>query len=67
MENPFKVFSYITKSPFFAIINNDKYNSFPAKSKELIESIKGIIMADCKIKNPNNPAQLKTAKLIYFK
>jgi len=65
---PFKVFNYITKEQkYFAIINIKKYNSFPEKSRKLIENTKGIIITDHKIKDPNNPAKLKDVKLICFK
>ena len=68
IESPFKVFNYLDiKSKFFAIINNEKYASFPVASRKEIESAKGIKITNCKIKNPNNPAQLIDAKLICFR
>ena len=68
IEIPFKVFSYITNNnKYFAIINEKKYNSFPEKSRKLIETTKGIIITEHKIKNPNNPAKLIDVKLILFK
>jgi len=68
IEIPFKVFNYITNgNNFFAIINFQKYISFPEKSRQLVENTKGIIITDHKIKNPNNPAELKDVKLICFR
>ena len=67
IDIPFEVFNYITnKQKYFAIINVKKYNSFPEKSRQLIEKSKGIVITDHKIKNPNNPAKLKDVKLICF-
>ncbi|MCL2630730.1 MAG: NgoPII family restriction endonuclease [Firmicutes bacterium] len=66
IENPFETFNYISSEPFFAIINFAKYNSFPLESRNKIENTNGIVIASCKIKNPNNPAQLKDARLISF-
>jgi hypothetical protein len=68
IDIPFKVFDYITNGQkYFAIINIQKYNSFPEKSRKLIENTKGIVITDHKIKTPNNPAKLKDVKLICFK
>jgi len=68
IDIPFRVFSYITnKQKYFAIVNSKKYNSFPEKSRQLIEKTKGIIIKDHKIKTPDNPAKLKDVKLISFK
>jgi hypothetical protein len=68
IEIPFKVFNYITNGQkYLAIINIKKYNFFPEKSRQLIENTKGIMVSNHKIKNPNNPAELKNVKLICFK
>lgn len=74
IENPFKVFSYVYNRDFskafnfMCIINEEKYNSF--ENTNLLENnlgkIKGFNMQDIKIKNPNNPASLRNAKLITF-
>jgi len=65
---PFKVFEdIINGQKYFAIININKYNSFPEKSRQLIEKTKGILIIDHKIKNPNNPTEEKDVKLICFK
>jgi hypothetical protein len=66
IENPLKVFKNLNGGNYFAVIGNDKYNSFPQESRKVVESIKGISVTNCKIKNPNNPAQLKDAKLVTF-
>ncbi len=74
IENPFNVFNYIYKRDyskkfnFMSIINNDKYYSFD--NYDDLEKISRIIsdfkITNVKIKNPNNPAQLKEAKLITY-
>ena len=75
IENPVKVFDYIYKRDdskqfnFMALINEDKYLSF-SNTKELEDlekENKNLEIKDVRIKNPNNPAQLKKAKLIIFK
>lgn len=74
IENPFSVFDYVYKRDyskkfnFMALINNEKYYSFDNYQtlEEMCESIVGLKIADIKIKNPNNPAQLKEAKLITY-
>jgi type-2 restriction enzyme ngoPII len=75
IENPIKVFDYIYKSDntkqfnFMALINEDKYNSFLNKGEleDLEKKIKDLEIKNVKIKNPNNSAQLRSAKLITFK
>ncbi|OOR83457.1 NgoPII family restriction endonuclease [Moraxella canis] len=75
ITSPFKVFDYIyqrdfTKSFNFAcIINQEKYQSFNNTFliENLISHVDGFNIQDVYIKNPNNPAQLKLAKLISFK
>ena len=74
IENPFNVFSYIyrrdysKKFNFMAIINNEKYYSFEnyIELENICNVVSGLKIKDVKIKNPNNPAQLKNAKLITF-
>lgn len=74
IENPFSVFNYIYKRDyskdfnFMALINDEKYYSFNNYNKieELCEHIPSLHIENVKIKNPNNPAQLKSAKLITF-
>lgn len=74
IENPFSVFNYIYKRDyskkfnFMAIINNEKYYSFDNYNQleELCKTNNALEIANVKIKNPNNPAQLKQAKLITY-
>lgn len=75
IENPIKVFDYIYERDntkqfnFMALINDDKYNSF--FNREELENLekenKYLEIRNVDIKNPNNPAQLRSAKLITFK
>ena len=75
IENPIKVFNYIYERDnakqfnFMALINEDKYNSFFNREEleNLVEEYKDLEIKNVKIKNPNNPAQLRSAKLITFK
>lgn len=74
IENPFTVFNYVykrnesNKFNFMCIINSDKFNTFENISDlyELSKDNPKLKINDVKIKNPNNPAQLKEAKLITF-
>ncbi len=74
IENPFSVFNYVyqrdyTRSfNFMALINNDKYYSFDnyRDLECLCSTIIELEIKDVKIKNPNNPAILKDAKLITY-
>ncbi len=74
IENPFKVFNYVyTQNTanafnFMCIINNKKFNSFENTFElyDLAEKNKNLEITDIRIKNPNNPAELKEAKLITF-
>ncbi|MDR2568755.1 MAG: NgoPII family restriction endonuclease [Oscillospiraceae bacterium] len=73
IENPAKVFSYIytpVEADFelVAIINLDKYNSLPSPDRKALEnsSEPDLKLEDVKIKIPDNPSQLKQAKLITF-
>lgn len=74
IENPFTVFNYVyEKNPknkfnFMCIINMEKFNSFENTSElyELANKNKHFSIQDVQIKNPNNPAQLREAKLISF-
>lgn len=74
IENPFSVFSYIYEQKenaifsFMCIINQDKFDSFE-NAYELVDldkNNKNFSITDVKIKNPNNPAQLRFGKLITF-
>lgn len=74
IENPFRVFSYIYERDFnhqfnfMAIINDEKWLSFANHQTllSLINQNPNARITDILIKNPNNPAQLKPAKLIQF-
>lgn len=74
IDNPFSVFNYIYKRDFskkfnfMALINEGKYYSFNNHNEleQLCAKIKNLHIQNVKIKNPNNPAQLKNAKLITF-
>ena len=71
IASPFKVFDYIYQRDseksfnFMCLINLEKYQSFSNVRK--IEQLPELEIRDVQIKNPNNPAQLKPAKLITFK
>lgn len=74
IENPWTVFNYIysrnysNKFNFMCIINSDKWSSLENKSAllEMKKSEKRLKISDVRIKNPDNPAQLRDAKLITF-
>lgn len=74
IENPFKVFDYIYQRDstqrfnFMTIINSYKWETFNNKEDliDLINDNDGAELKDIKIKDPNNPAILKSAKLISF-
>ena len=74
IENPFAVFDYVYKRDysklfnFMAIINFDKYYSLDNYSlmEELCLKTENLNIEDVEIKEPNNPAQLKNAKLITY-
>ena len=74
IENPLKVFKYVYRRNmdenfnFMCIINDDKWNSFE-NAKELIQlstTKETLIVSNVEVKNPDNPAQLRKAKLIKF-
>lgn len=75
IQNPFSVFNYVyvrnhrNRFNFMAIINEVKYNTFENKAEleTLSEVNENLTIENIQIKNPNNPAQLKNAKLITFK
>lgn len=76
IENPIKTFNYVYPQQanrdfeFMAIINTDKYDSFDEEDRNRIEELscsnKKLKITEIKIKTPDNPAQLKSAKLITF-
>lgn len=74
IQNPFKVFSSIYQRNldhqfnFMAVINDDKWLTFKNASQliELIKNTKNATIENVQIRNPNNPAQFKSAKLVSF-
>lgn len=74
IENPMKVFNYVYSSDdsksfnFMVLINNDKYDTleYTEELEGLVGQVDGFRIEDVEIKNPDNPAQLKAAKLITF-
>lgn len=73
IENPWNVFNYVYERDmsksfnFMCIINEDKWMSFDNTSLLENLSIDGFEIKNIKIKNPDNPAQLRDAKLISFR
>ncbi|MBI0098546.1 MULTISPECIES: NgoPII family restriction endonuclease [Snodgrassella] len=76
IENPIKVFNYIYQPQkqatfnLMALINIDKYMSFSEEDRNELEKtekyLENLVIKDVRIKCPDNPAQLKDAKLITF-
>lgn len=74
IENPWTVFNYVysrdfTKDfNFMCIINEEKWNTFSnvLDLEQIVGTVDGFEIQNIKIKNPDNPAQLKKAKLIKF-
>lgn len=73
IEHPLKAFNYIIKDfdqknnfTAYAIIQKNKYESFPEKDINVLEKSKSSssIISDIEIKDPNNPAKILLAKLI---
>lgn len=72
IENPWVVFNYIytrdlkNNFDFICLINEDKWESFENKDELFNMQSDRLKISDVEIKNPNNPAQLKRAKLITY-
>lgn len=74
IKNPLTVFDYIYEPNddcefnFMCFMSNEKYNSFSNKDglDSLITINPSFLVQDVEVKNPNNPAQLISAKLISF-
>lgn len=74
IENPFTVFNYIYERDFgkdfnfMCIINDEKFDTLENRQDlmDLREEVEKLKITDVKIKNPDNPAQLKGAKLITY-
>lgn len=75
IENPKRVFNYISNVAnggefnLNLIISENKYLSFQEADRKALENLnnRNFLIADIKIKSPNNPAQLIDAKLVTFK
>jgi hypothetical protein len=74
IENPNKVFDYVTETnaadfTVNALVLKNKYDSFPVEDRKAIEAIKLACFSikDVSIKSPDNPAKLLDAKLISFR
>lgn len=74
IENPWSVFNYVYQMKeqeqftLMCIINLDKWNTF-TNSNELIElskEVESLNITTVSIKNPDNPKELRAAKLIEF-
>lgn len=74
IENPWKVFNYVytreedKKFTFMCIINDDKWIKMSNRDdlEQLVRTVTTLTIKNVRIKNPDNPAQLKNAKLISF-
>lgn len=72
IENPWSVFKYIyqrdfsKKFNFMCLINQEKWNAFGNTNLLLTLKHENFKITDVEIKDPNNPAMLKPAKLITF-
>ena len=74
IDNPWKAFSYVFQTnkdngfEFMCIINEDKWKTLDNRdSLKTVNVSKGAFnILDVEIKNPDNPARLKNAKLITF-
>lgn len=72
--SPWKVFSYVYQKPanadfdFMCLINVNKWSTFDNTSKleALEKSVPNLNITDVQIKNPDNPAKLRKAKLVSF-
>lgn len=72
IQTPHKVFGSLTgfdtESQFsaYALILNEKYETFPENDRRDIETNQKVNISDVEIKSPNNPAVYLNAKLISF-
>ena len=74
IENPWKVFSYVYQRnsnnhfSFMCIINNEKWATLGNASslENLAATERALTISNIRIKDPNNPANLRDAKLISF-
>ncbi|OOH88612.1 restriction endonuclease [Pasteurellaceae bacterium 15-036681] len=72
IENPWTVFDYVYQRDFsrsfnfMAIINEEKWHSFTNTAELLCLQNEQLKISNIEIKDPNNPANLKKAKLITY-
>jgi hypothetical protein len=74
IDNPMKVFNYIYQRNdnrefnFMALINEEKYDTlkYTEELEELVGQVDGLRIEEVEIRDPDNPAQLRSAKLITF-
>ena len=71
IENPAKVFSYISTPAMqgfrlCCLMQTNKYLSLPMNDRNHLEQLSGITIKDVRIKNPNNPAQLMDCKFVEY-
>lgn len=71
IANPSKVFNYIddennSKFKLRVLMTKEKFDSFPKKDADSLLGLNQIAVEYLKIKDPNNPANLKDAILIKF-
>lgn len=72
IENPWTVFRDIYQEnhrfDFMCLINQQKWDELSGVNRllDLVETSENLNIADVNIKNPDNPAQLKSAKLITY-
>ena len=74
IENPMKVFNYIYNRDeskqlnFMALINQAKYDTleYTDELEQLATEVEGLNILNVEIKTPDNPAILRSAKLVTF-
>lgn len=72
IENPWRVYSYLLpqqragKFDFMCVINQEKWDTFPNTERIITLQAAGFSIRDVIIKDPDNPAHIKKAKLITF-
>ena len=74
IDNPVRVFNYVytprndAEFNFMCIVNDTKWSSFDNREElvKLAETHDRLDISDVKVKDPDNPAKLKSAKLITY-
>lgn len=72
IENPWSVFDYVYKRDFekkfnfMCIINDEKWKTFDNTELIMNLNVSGFSITNIKVKNPDNPAKLVSAKLITY-